>query len=55
MVKRYVMVASRWCWVVNGGSGNMIGGFHGGTVLLGYGIIGLSGGSVLVVNFIASG
>ena len=37
-VKRNVMVASRWCWVVDGGAvllGNVIRGFHCGAVLLG--------------------
>ena len=33
MVKHNVMVASRWCWVADGGAvllGNVIRGFHGG-------------------------
>ena len=36
MVKRIGMVASRWCWVVDGGAvllGNAIRGFHGGAVI----------------------
>ena len=37
VVKRNEMVASRWCWVADGGavlSGNVIAGFHGGAVLM---------------------
>ena len=37
-VKRIVMVASRWRWIVDGGAvllGNAIAGFHGDAVLLG--------------------
>ena len=38
VIKRIVMVGSRWCWVVDSGAvllGNVIAGFHGGAVLLG--------------------
>ena len=38
MAKRIGMVASKWCWVADGGAvlfGNAIRGFHGGAVLLG--------------------
>ena len=38
MVKRIGMVASRCCWVADGGAvllGNVIRGFHGGAMLLG--------------------
>ena len=58
VVKRHVMVVSRWCWVVDGGAvslGNVIRGFHGGVVLLGNGIPGFDGGPVLSGNLIASG
>ena len=37
VIKRIVMVGSRWCWVAGGGAvllGNVIAGFHGGAVLL---------------------
>ena len=37
-VKRNVTMASRWCWVADGGAmllGNAIAVFHGGAVLLG--------------------
>ena len=37
VVKRIVMVVSRWRWVADGGAvllGNAIEGFHGGAVLL---------------------
>ena len=42
VVKRNVMVASRWYWVADGGAmllGNMITDFHDGTVFLGNVII----------------
>ena len=42
MAKRIGMVASRCCWVADGGAvllGNVISGFHGGAVLLGNGIV----------------
>ena len=52
------MVASRCCWVADGGAvllENVIRGFHGGAVLLGNGIPGFHGGPVLLGNLIASG
>ena len=42
-----VFLASRWCWVADGGAvllGNGSAGFHGGAVLLGNGIPGFHGG-----------
>ena len=58
VVKRIGTVASRWCWVADGGAvllGNAIRGFHGGVVLLGNGIPGFHGGPVFLGNFIAGG
>ena len=58
VVKRIGTVASRWCWVADGGAvllGNGSAGFHGGAVLLGNGIPGFHGGPVLSGNLIASG
>ena len=51
VVKRIGMVASRWCWVADGGAvllGNVIRGFYGGAVLVGNGIPGFHGGPVLL-------
>ena len=45
------MVASRCCWVADGGAvllENVIRGFHGGAVLLGNGIPGFHGGPVFL-------
>ena len=42
VVRRIGMVASRWCWVADGGAmllGNVIRGFHGGAVLLGVSMV----------------
>ena len=58
MVKRIRKVASRRCWVVDGGAvllGNVIRGFHGGAVLVGNRIPGFHGGPVLVGYLMASG
>ena len=58
MAKRIGMVASRCCWIADGGavlSGNGCAGFHGGAVLLGNGIPAFHGGPVLLGNLIASG
>ena len=40
MIKRIVMVGSRWCYVADGGAvllGNAIEGFHGGALFCGEG------------------
>ena len=58
VAKRIGMVASRCCWVADGGAvllGNVIRGFHGGAVLLGNGIPGFHGGPVFLGNLHASG
>ena len=59
MAQRIGTVASRYCWVADGGAvllGNVIRGFHGGAVLLGNGIAGFYyGGPVFLRNLIASG
>ena len=57
VAKRIGMVASRCCWIADGGAvslGNAIRGFHGGAVLLGNGIPALHGGPVLFGNLIAN-
>ena len=56
VVKRIGTVASRWCWVADGGAvllGNGMAGFHGGAVLLGNGIGGFHGGAVFLGNGMA--
>ena len=58
VAKRIGTVASRCCWVADGGAvllGNAIKGFHGGAVLLGNGIPSFHGGPVLLWNLMASG
>ena len=52
------MVASRCCWVADGGAvllGNVMKSFHGGAVLLWNGIPGFHGGPVLLRNLIPNG